>query len=106
MKSKDCFSLLLPLMIGCSKFQWGALNSQSFSEQINSAANKIVTEGTLKTNPTVVDKLVTIRMNERFIKFDMATKYKGSINLLADMEEMNHNNNTDNLWKEYDSSNK
>ena len=31
------------------------------------------------------------------MKFVMATKYKGSINLLGDMEEMNHNNNTDNL---------
>ena len=104
-KNEDCFGLL-PLMMGCSKFQLGALNSQSFSERINSAANIVVTEGTMKTNPIFVDKLVTVRMNERFMKFVMTTKYKGSINLLPDMEEMNQNNNTDNLWKEYDSSNK
>ena len=104
-KNKECFGLL-PFMMGCSKFQLGALNSQSFSERINSAANIVVTEGTMKINPIFVDKLVTVRMNERFMKFVMTTKYKGSINLLADMEEMNHNNNTDNLWKEYDSSNK
>ena len=104
-KNNNCFGLL-PLMMGCSKFQLGALNSQSFSKRINSAANIVVTEGTKKTNSIFVDKLVTIRMNERFMKFVMTTKYKGSINLLADIEEMNNNNNTDNLWKEYDSSNK
>ena len=52
-KNKDCFGLL-PLMMGCSKFQLGALNSQSFSERINSAANIVVTEGTMKTNPIFV----------------------------------------------------
>ena len=86
-KNKDRFGLL-PLMMGCSKFQLGALNSQSFSEQINSAATIVVTEDTMKTNPIFVDKLVAIRMNERFTNFVMTTKYKGSINLLAKMEEM------------------
>ena len=94
-------------MMGFSKFWLGALNSQSFSERINATANSVVTEGTMKTNPIFVDKLLTLRMNEKCInKFVMTTKYKGSINLLVDTEEMNHNNNKDNFWKEYDSSDK
>ena len=53
----------------------------------------------MKTNPTFVDILVTIRMNRKFTKYVMSTKNKGSIYLLANMEEMNDNNKTDNLQK-------
>jgi len=51
---------LVPTLMCCSKYQLGALNSQSFAERINSAANRIVTEETIRINPSFVDKLVTL----------------------------------------------
>ena len=58
---KNKHSGLLPLMMCCSKYQLGALNSQSFTEMINSAAKKVVTEVTIRTNNTFVNILVTLK---------------------------------------------
>ena len=64
---KNCFGYL-PLMIGASKCQLGAVNSESCLERINSAANQVVTKNlVVSTDPDFVDKLVTLRMNEKFI---------------------------------------
>ena len=64
---KNCF-WYLPLMIGASKCQLGAVNSESCLERINSAANQVVTKNlVVSTDPDFVDKLVTLRMNEKCI---------------------------------------
>ena len=63
-----CFGYL-PVMVGCSKCQLGAFNSQSFAERINSAANQINTKDRLRMDPDLIDKLVTIRMNKSFMEF-------------------------------------
>ena len=62
---KNCFGFFSFLMIDASKCQLGALNSESFSERINSATNQIVTKNVVRTDPDFVDKLVTLRMNEK-----------------------------------------
>ena len=46
---------LLQLMMCCSKYQLGALNLQSFAESINSEANKVVAELTIRINSTMVN---------------------------------------------------
>ena len=58
----------LPDMCRNSVCQLGALNSQSFVERINSAANLIVTKKK-RTNlaDKLIDKLVVIRMNRNFM---------------------------------------
>lgn len=97
---------LLPLMMCCSKYQLGALNSQSFAERINSAANRVVTEDTIRINSTLVDMLVTLRMNKRFMDFIKDSKYQGNIQLLPKMEDLDGDNDgTDELWSTYTSSN-
>ena len=59
----------LPAMCRNSACQLGALNSQSFVERMNSAANLIVTKR--RTNfladEKLIDKLVVIRMNRSFM---------------------------------------
>merc|ERR1711971_1466321 len=90
---------LLPLMMCCSKHQLGALNSQSFAERINSAANRVVTEDTIRINITLVDMLVTLRMNKRFMDFIRDTKYQGNIQLLPKKEDLDGDNDgKDELW--------
>ena len=97
---------LLPLMMCCSKYQLGALNSQSFAERINSAANRVVTEDTIRINSTLVDILVKLRMNKRFMDFIRDTKYQGNIQLLPKMEDLDGDNDgTDELWSTYTGSN-
>jgi len=51
---------LLPTMMCCSKYQLGSLNSESFAERINSAANRVVTEETIRINTFFFGKLVTL----------------------------------------------
>jgi len=97
---------LLPLMMSCSKYQLGSLNLQSFAERINSAANRVVTEETIQTNPTLVDKLVTLRMNKSFMDFIKDSKYRGNIQLLPKLEDLldDENDASDELWSTYSSS--
>ena len=51
---KNCYGYL-PLMIGVSKCQLGAVSSESYSERINSAANQVVTKYVVSTDPDFVD---------------------------------------------------
>ena len=79
--------------------------SQSFAERTNSAANKVVTEETIKTNPTLVDKLVTLRMNKRFMDYIKESKYRGNIQLVPKIGDLlDGSNDSDELWSTYNSS--
>ena len=62
---------------------------QKFSERINSAANKVITKEIVKTGPKFLDMLVTLQMNENSMTFIKDHKYKGNINLIAGLQEMN-----------------
>ena len=75
---ENCFGCL-PLMASSSKCQPGALNAQSFSERIKSVANPMTTKNRLHLEPELMDKLVTLRMNKRFIATVRDTKHKGKI---------------------------
>ena len=55
------------MIIGASKCQLGALNSESYSDRINSAANQVVTKNVVRTDPDFVDKLLTLQMNGKFM---------------------------------------
>ena len=79
--------------------QLGALNSQSFSERVNSGANLVVNKLALKTGPEFVDMLVTLRANEPFMNFIQENKYKGRLNCIAGIESTN-DGSTDHLWAE------
>lgn len=85
--NKNCFGLL-PLMSSCSKCQLGALNAQSFAERINSAANLIVTKEKVSLDSSIIDKLVTLRMNRSFMAFVQSNKQKGNINLIAGLDKI------------------
>jgi hypothetical protein len=93
---KNCFGYL-PLMASSSKCQLGALNAQSFLERINSAANLIVTKDKMQLDPVLVDKLVTLRMNQGFMKFVRDNKHRGLINMIPGIEEIVENEDEE-LW--------
>ena len=57
----------LPAMCRNSVCQLGALNSQSFLERMNSAANLIATKRISNLADELIDKLVVIRMNQNFV---------------------------------------
>ena len=57
----------LPAMCRNSVCQLGALNSQSFVERMNSAANLIATKRISNLADELIDKLVVIRMNQNFV---------------------------------------
>ena len=84
-KNGNCFGYL-PLMACSSECQLSALNSQSFSERVNSGANLVVNKLALKTDPEFVDMLVTLRANEPFMNFIKENKYKDYLNHFADIE--------------------
>ena len=98
---KNCFGYL-PLMKGASKCQLGAVNSESYSERINSAANQVVTKNVVSTDPDFVDILVTLRMNEKFMAHVQKFKYKGKTHLIPDIENV-INKSSDNLWMDDES---
>ena len=98
---KNCFGYL-PLMMGASKCQLGAVNSESYSERINSAANQVVTKNVVSTDPDFVDKLVTLRMNEKFMAHVLKFKYKGKTNLIPDIENV-IKKSSNNLWMDDES---
>ena len=101
-KNGNCFGYL-PLMACSSECQLGALNSQSFSERVNSGANLVVNKLALKTDPEFVDMLVTLRANEPFMNFIQEKKYKGRLNSIAGIEAIN-DGSTDHLWAEEEHS--
>jgi len=84
-------------MASSLKCQLGALNAQSFSERINSAANLIVTKDKMHIDPELVNKLVTLRMNKVFMKFLRENKCRGLINLIAGINEILENEDEE-LW--------
>ena len=57
----------LPDMCKNLPCQLGALTSESFSERMISAANLLVTTHRLHLDHDTVDKMVVLRMNERFM---------------------------------------
>jgi len=93
--NEKCFGYL-PVMVGCSKCQLGALTAQSFAERINSAAKEINTKDRLKMDPVLIDKLVTIRMNKCFMEFVRENVYKGDILLIPGFDDKIDEVN--NLW--------
>ncbi len=60
---------LLPLMAGCCDGQIGALNAESYSERINSAAKIIMTNQNTRLNDEDLERLTVLRMNRDFIVF-------------------------------------
>ena len=83
-------------MVGCSKCQLGALTAQSFAKRINSSAKEINTKDRLKMDPVLIDKLVTIRMNKKFMEFVRENVYKGDIMLIPGFADKI--DEVDNLW--------
>ena len=79
--NEKCFGYL-PVIVGCSKCQLGALTAQSFAKRIYSAAKEINTKDRLKMDPVLIDKLVTIRVNKNFMEFVQENVYKGDIMLI------------------------
>ena len=59
---------LLPFMMKASRGQLGALNAESFSERINSASKIVLDEGNCRMGYDMLNKLVTLRMNRKFME--------------------------------------
>ena len=59
----------LPLMVGCSIGQLGALNAESFCERVLSCANNVVKVDNTLLDDFEVEMLVTLRMNKAFMEF-------------------------------------
>jgi len=57
----------LPMMCHLSPCQLGALNAQSFVERMNSCAKLIVGEKRTNLKHELIDKLVILRMNHKFM---------------------------------------
>ena len=64
----------LPLMMGCSVGQLGALNAESFAEQVNSAAKLLIDDKNTSLTDPLIDKLVVLRMNTSFMEFMRSNK--------------------------------
>ena len=67
-ENRDCFKLL-PDMACHSKFQIGAVMSQSFSERMNSAGRVVVTDNRTLLDTDVINELVVLRMNKKFMEY-------------------------------------
>ena len=93
--NEKCFDYL-PVMVGCSKCQLGALTAQSYAERINSAAKEINTKDRLKMDSVLIDKLVTIRINKNFMEFVRENVYKADIMLIPGFNDKI--DEVDNLW--------
>ena len=59
----------LPKMATTSQGSIGALLFASFCERINSYANQVLTSGNSSLGPALIDKIVVLRMNKKFMKF-------------------------------------
>ena len=64
------------------KYQLDGLNTHFFSQKIYSAAYLIIPKDGSKMNPKLVDVFVTLRINDKFMKFEREIKYCGSINVI------------------------
>jgi hypothetical protein len=60
---------LLPLLASCSEGQIGALNAESFAERIISGANLVMTDGNTLLDDKLLEMLVVLRMNRKFMAF-------------------------------------
>ena len=78
------------------KCQLGALTAQSFAKRIHSAAKEINTKDRLKMVPVLIDTLVTIRINKKFMEFVRENVYKGEIMLIPGFDDKI--DEVDNLW--------
>jgi len=58
----------LPLMANCCKGQIGALNAESFAEQLNAIAKLIMTDDSTLLTDNLLNKLVTLQMNTGFME--------------------------------------
>lgn len=98
-KNKECFCQL-PLMMGSSKFQLGALNSQKkflLLEEINSVAISCIW-GNYENWPYFYWQTSGHHKNEcRIHDIFYAEQSIRFVNLLANMEDINDNNNTDTI---------
>ena len=59
----------LPYMAICSKGQIGALQAESFCERVFSIAKGVINDGNTGLDDDYIDKVTTLRANERFMKF-------------------------------------
>ena len=67
-ENNDCFKLIL--MMAChSKFQIGALNSQSFCERMNSTGKNIVSNNQTCLEADLINTLVVLRTNRNFMMY-------------------------------------
>ena len=64
----------LPLIMGCSVGQLGALNAESFAERVNSAAKLLIDDKNTSLADPLIDKLVVLRMNKSFMEFMRSNK--------------------------------
>jgi hypothetical protein len=65
----------LPLMMGCSVGQLGALNAESFAERVNSAAKLLVDNKNTALADNLIDQLVVLRINRSFMEFMRSHKH-------------------------------
>ena len=77
-EQNNCFGYLLN-MCNSSKFQLGALVSQSFAERMNSAGKQIVRDNRNSLSDDLIEKLVVLRMNKRFIDHCSNQKAKNAV---------------------------
>jgi hypothetical protein len=56
-------------MASCSDGQIGALNAESFAERVISGANLVMTDGNTLFDDKVLEMLVVLRMNRKFMLF-------------------------------------
>ena len=59
---------LLPFMMKSLRGQLGALNAESYSEHINSASQIVMDEGNCRMGCDMLNKLVTLCMNRKFME--------------------------------------
>ena len=76
--NRNCFKLL-PDMACHSKFQIGAVMSQSFSERMNSVGKVIFADNRTLLDADIINKLVVLRMNKRFIEYCRQTLVKKNL---------------------------
>ena len=70
---------LLPRMANASRFQLGALISQSFAERMNSCGKQIVSDNRGKLDNDMIDKLVVLCMNREFMEFVRLRQTKSKV---------------------------
>ena len=66
----------IPLMMGCSIGQLGALPAESFAERINSCGKVLLDDKKTSMKDDKLDKLITLRMNRKFMMFMREQKNK------------------------------